>query len=300
MSIKYTEERAPYQCDTADSVVRAQKGLRRVIPIGVVLAPFGARYTELRAAAQELDQLGFDSVWVWDHYVSWNDPRESVLECWTTLAGIAEATRRIRLGPLVANNTNRHPGRLAKVAATLHELSGGRLELGIGAGGWEAEQAAFGIDQGDRAERTARLAEALQIIPALWTGEPVTFHGRYYQLNGAVATPRQAPPPRIIVGGRSVEVARLAGHSADGLNLQWGFRDSFPTVLAELDEALRERGRNRTTFDLSVHADWRDLMRDPAGMLSQWGGAGFTRVILAASAPFPLGQFAQVAQHYFT
>jgi alkanesulfonate monooxygenase SsuD/methylene tetrahydromethanopterin reductase-like flavin-dependent oxidoreductase (luciferase family) len=76
-----------------------------MLPIGVVLAPFGARYAELREAAQQLDQLGFDSVWVWDHYVSWNDPRESVLECWTTLAGLAEATRRIRLGPLVANNT---------------------------------------------------------------------------------------------------------------------------------------------------------------------------------------------------
>src|SRR5215212_6865171 len=124
-----------------------------MIPIGVVLAPFGAGYTELREAAQQLDQLGFDSVWVWDHYMSWNDPRESVLECWTTLAGLAEATRRIRLGPLVANNTNRHPGRLAKVAATLHELSGGRLELGIGAGGRAVEQSLFGIDQGDRAAR---------------------------------------------------------------------------------------------------------------------------------------------------
>lgn len=78
-----------------------------MIPIGVVLAPFGADYTELREAAQQLDQLGFDSVWVWDHYMSWNDPRESVLECWTTLAGLAEATRHIRLGPLVANNANR-------------------------------------------------------------------------------------------------------------------------------------------------------------------------------------------------
>src|SRR5215208_2789794 len=175
---------------------------------------------------RKLDQLGFDSVWVWDHYMSWNDPRESVLECWTTLAGLAEATRHIRLGPLVANNTNRHPGRLAKVAATLHELSGGRLELGIGAGGRAVEQSLFGIDQGDRAERTARLAEALQIIPALWTGEPVTFQGRYYQLNDAIAAPRQHPRPRIIVGGRSVTMARLAGQYADGLNLQWSFRET--------------------------------------------------------------------------
>jgi alkanesulfonate monooxygenase SsuD/methylene tetrahydromethanopterin reductase-like flavin-dependent oxidoreductase (luciferase family) len=263
-----------------------------------VLAPFGARYTELREAAQLLDQLGFDSVWLWDHYVSWNDPHDSVLECWTTLAGLAEATSRICLGPLVANNTNRHPGGLAKVAATLRELSSGRLELGIGAGGWAAEQVSFGIDQGDRAERTARLAEAVQIIPALWIGEPLTFQGRYYRLNGAIATPRQDPPPRIIVGGRRPELARLAGRSADGLNLQWSFPESFPTILAALEVVLGERGRNRITFDLSVHADWRDLMRDAAGMISEWEGAGFTRVMLAASAPFPLRQFEQVARQF--
>jgi alkanesulfonate monooxygenase SsuD/methylene tetrahydromethanopterin reductase-like flavin-dependent oxidoreductase (luciferase family) len=269
-----------------------------MLPIGVVLASFGARYAELREAAQELDQLGFNSVWLWDHYVSWNDPRESVLECWTTLAGLAEATRRIRLGPLVANNTNRHPGRLAKVAATLNELSGGRLELGIGAGGWAAEQAPFGIDQGDRAERTARLAEALQIVRGLWIGEPLTFHGHYYQLNGAIAAPKQDPPPRIIIGGRSTELARLAGQYANGLNLQWGFRDTFPVVLAALDAALSERGRTRSGFDLSLHADWDDLMRDPEGMLSQWEAAGFARVMLAVSAPFPLGQFSQVARRF--
>jgi alkanesulfonate monooxygenase SsuD/methylene tetrahydromethanopterin reductase-like flavin-dependent oxidoreductase (luciferase family) len=265
-----------------------------MIAIGVVLAPFAARYAELREAAQELDQLGFDSIWLWDHYVSWNNPREAVLECWTTLAGLAEATHCIRLGPLVANNTNRHPGRLAKVAATLHELSGGRLELGIGAGGWAAEQAPFGIEQGDRAERTARLAEALQIISALWTGEPVTFQGQYYQLDEAIAAPKLNLPPRLIVGGRSAVLARLAGQYADGLNLQWGLRETFPAVLAALDAALAEHGRTRSGFDLSLHADWNDLVRDPEGMLSQWEAAGFTRVMLAASAPFPLRQFEQL------
>jgi alkanesulfonate monooxygenase SsuD/methylene tetrahydromethanopterin reductase-like flavin-dependent oxidoreductase (luciferase family) len=269
-----------------------------MIAIGIVLAPFGVRYAELREAAQQLDQLGFDSVWVWDHYVSWNDPRESVLECWTTLAGLAEATQRIRLGPLVANNTNRHPGRLAKVAATLHELSGVRLELGIGAGGWAAEQVAFGIEQGDRAERTGRLAEALQIIPALWTGEPLTFQGQYYQLDEAIVAPKLDSPPRLIVGGRSTALAHLAGQYADGLNLQWGFRETFPAVLSALDAALAKGGRTRSGFDLSLHADWDDLMRDPEGMLTQWEAAGFTRVMLAVSAPFPLGQFSQVARRF--
>ncbi|MDZ4722142.1 MAG: LLM class flavin-dependent oxidoreductase, partial [Roseiflexaceae bacterium] len=95
-----------------------------MIPLGLCLGTFGTTYNELRTAAQLLDRLGFDSVWVWDHYVSWNSPREAVLDGLTTLAGLAEATTRIKLGPLVANNTNRHPARLAKIGATLQEISG--------------------------------------------------------------------------------------------------------------------------------------------------------------------------------
>jgi alkanesulfonate monooxygenase SsuD/methylene tetrahydromethanopterin reductase-like flavin-dependent oxidoreductase (luciferase family) len=245
-----------------------------------------------------LDAYAYDSVWVWDHYVSWNDPHEPVLECWTTLAGLAEATSRIRLGPLVANNTNRHPGRLAKVAATLSDLTGGRLDLGIGAGGRADEQASFGIAQGDRAERTARLAEALQIIPALWSGQPVTFNGRFYQLDGAICAPAPNPRPRIVVGARSPELAALAGRYAGGLNLQWRDRAKLSTVLGGLDAGLAERGRDRAGFDLSLLADWGDLLRDPPAALAGWQALGFDRVVLAVSAPFPLAEFAEVSRRW--
>lgn len=90
-----------------------------MIPIGISLPTFSVRYAELRAAAEALDALGYDSVWLWDHYVSWRNPGEPVLECWASLAGLASATTRIKLGPLVANNNNHHPGRLAKIVATL-------------------------------------------------------------------------------------------------------------------------------------------------------------------------------------
>jgi alkanesulfonate monooxygenase SsuD/methylene tetrahydromethanopterin reductase-like flavin-dependent oxidoreductase (luciferase family) len=267
-----------------------------MIPIGISLPTFRVRYADLRAAAQALDALGYDSIWLWDHYVSWNDPRETVLECWTTLAGLACATSRIRLGPLVANNTNHHPGRLAKIAATLQELAGGRLELGIGAGGWAAEQRAFGIAQGDQAERTARLAEALAIIPALWAGQPVTFRGQYYQLDGAVVVPPPTPRPRIIVGGRSAKLAHLAAQHADGLNLQWRFHNSFPKVLAALDAALAGAGRPRATFELSVLDDWPAFAADPDAALARWQAFGFDRALLSAPVPFPLAQFEQVAR----
>jgi alkanesulfonate monooxygenase SsuD/methylene tetrahydromethanopterin reductase-like flavin-dependent oxidoreductase (luciferase family) len=267
-----------------------------MIPIGFCLATFGVRYSEIREAARQIDALGFDSIWLWDHYVSWNDPRESVLESWTTLAGLAEATERVRLGPLVANNTNRHPGRLAKVAATLHELSGGRCELGIGAGGLEYEQAQFGIVQGSPGERSERLEEALQIIPALWVGDPVTFQGKYYQLTNAIAAPRQDPLPQLIVGANGPRLSRMAGRYADGLNLQWRNRDTFPACFAALDEGLAQRGRSRAGFDLSIHPSWNELANDPARMLSEWEALGFTRVIAYVDAPFPLTEFERLAR----
>jgi alkanesulfonate monooxygenase SsuD/methylene tetrahydromethanopterin reductase-like flavin-dependent oxidoreductase (luciferase family) len=267
-----------------------------MIPVGICLATVGTSYAALRQAARALDELSYDSIWVWDHYLSGRDPREAVLECWTTLAGLAETTRQIRLGPLVANIINHHPARLAKIAATLQELSGGRLELGMGAGGWAAEQAMVGIEQGSRAERNARLAEALQIIPALWTGHPVNYQGHYYQLADAVVAPPPVPQPRIIVGGRSSELASLAGRYADGFNLHWHGSAMLPTVVDALDRALIERERTRSDFDLSIHAEWHEFIVDPQAMLSQWQALGFTRAILAVRAPFPLAQCEQLAR----
>ena len=267
-----------------------------MIAVGICLGTFGTSYAALREKAARIDALGLDSVWVWDHYVSWNDPREPVLEGWSTLAALAEVTERVHLGTLVSNNTNRHPGRLAKIAATLHEISGGRCELGIGAGGYAGEQERFGIDQGSPTERRERLAEALQIIPALWAGEPVHFSGQHYQLRDAVCAPRLDPPPRLIVGASGPRTARLAGQYADGLNLQWRDRDKFPALFAALDAGLAERGRDRARIDLSLHPLWPDMAHDPLGLLQQWEALGFTRAIIYAAPNVPLATFEALAR----
>ena len=115
-----------------------------MVDIGFCLSTFGTRYKRLREIAQYIDEHGFTSVHVWDHYVSWPESHQSVLEAWTTLAALAEVTRRVRLGPMVANNLNRHPGRLA---------------IGSGSGG--PEQESFGIRVGNTAERIERFAETL-------------------------------------------------------------------------------------------------------------------------------------------
>lgn len=267
-----------------------------MIPLGFCLVTFGVSYAELRYAAQQIEALGFDSIWVWDHYVSWNDPYQPVLEAWTTLTALATATQRIRLGPLVANNTNRHPGRLAKVAATLQEIAGGRLEVGIGAGGLAFEQEQFGISQGNASQRVAALAEALQIIAALWSGAPVTFQGDYYQLTGAIVAPPPAPRPPLIVGAHTPRTVRVAGRYADGLNLQWRDRERFPQLFAALDAALAERGRGRSGFDLSLHPGWRDLAPDPLEALAHWEQLGFTRAIVYIHPPYPLDALAALAR----
>jgi alkanesulfonate monooxygenase SsuD/methylene tetrahydromethanopterin reductase-like flavin-dependent oxidoreductase (luciferase family) len=147
-----------------------------MIDIGFCLSTFGTRYKRLRETAQSIDDLGFTSIHVWDHYVVfWPESHQSVLQAWIVLAVLAGVTRRVRLGPMVANNLNRHPGRLAKVAGTLHEVSGERCDLVIGSGSGCPEQESFGIRVGNVAERIERFTEALHIIPALWRGEPVTF-----------------------------------------------------------------------------------------------------------------------------
>ncbi len=266
------------------------------LPIGFCLGTFGVSYAEVREAARLLDVLRFDSVWLWDHYVSWNDPREPVIEGLTALAALAEATQQIRLGPLVANNLNRHPGRLAKIAATLQEIARGRFELGIGGGGWKPEQEAFGIDQGTLNERTERVAEAVQVIRLLWSGEPVTFNGRYYRLTDAIVAPPPQPLPPLIVGARGTRLCRIAGRFADGLNVQWRDHARLDAQIAALDEGLAEAGRTRAAFDLSVHADWHDLLSDPSTVLDRWQALGFTRAMIYVAAPFPVEDFRRLAQ----
>jgi alkanesulfonate monooxygenase SsuD/methylene tetrahydromethanopterin reductase-like flavin-dependent oxidoreductase (luciferase family) len=265
------------------------------IPLGFCLGTFGTTYTQLREAAHLIDQLGFDSVWLWDHYVSWDSPSESVLDGLTTLAGLAEATQQVKLGPLVANNTNRHPARLAKIAATLQDVSGGRFQLGLGAGGLEFEQAAFGIIQGDNSERFGRLREAVQIIPALWRGTPVTFAGQYYQLQKAYCSPAPQPTPALILGAIGPGVAKLAGRYANGVNLHWQSRARLPELLAAVDAGLAASGRTRAGFDISIHPPISALADDPQGTLHAWQQLGFTRAIAYITPPFPLNTIEQLA-----
>ena len=183
---------------------------------------------------------GFDSIWLDDHLLSdegdWTSPK---LEGWTTLAGLATITTRVTLGHLVAANTFRNPGLVAKQATTIDHLSGGRFVLGLGGGWFEREHDAFGLDFGAGfGERLDRLDEAVGLIRRLLDGETVSHEGRFYRMHEALCSPRpvQARLPILIGGSGRTKTLRTVARYADMWN---GYGD--PDRIAEVSGWLRER-----------------------------------------------------------
>src|SRR6266702_200726 len=175
--------------------------------IDLLLVPFGASYSEMRRAALAAEEAGFNGLWTFDHF---REPVPGgggpVPECWTVLSALAEATSRLQLGPLVLNVANRKPGLLANMAATLRQVSGGRLVLGLGAGGgagtpYTAEQEMLGQPVERDAMRAGQVAEAAQVMRRLWSGDQTGFEGRHYSLLGPSGFLKADPPPPIVIGG---------------------------------------------------------------------------------------------------
>jgi F420-dependent oxidoreductase-like protein len=205
-------------------------------------------YATLREVVLECERLGFDSVWIYDHL---QFAYGQTLECWTVLAALAEATRSIRIGPLVTCNAFRHPPLLAKMGATVDMISKGRLNFGIGAGWHEGEAAAYGIPFPRPSIRIEMLDEALQIIKRLWTQDEVTFKGRYYQLDKAVSLPKpaQTPYPPILVGGSGDKMLRLIAKHANAWNTGYTSPEGFTEEIARLEKACKETGRDRSEIE---------------------------------------------------
>ena len=179
------------------------KGLR----IGVQLPEVEreVRWPEYASMARAAEEVGFDSVWVGDHYLYRGDdrPERGPWEAWTMLAGLAAITERVRLGPLVACLNFHNPAVLAKTAATVDELSGGRLTFGVGAGWNRTEFDAFGIPYDHRA---SRFEESFEIVRRLLGGERVTFEGRFHHVREAVLLPAPARRPPLMAGSTGERV----------------------------------------------------------------------------------------------
>ena len=204
------------------------------------------RIAALAAAAEE---SGFDSVFVMDHFYQLGGlglPSDHMLEAYTLLAGLAARTSTIQLGALVTGVTYRHPAVLAKMVTTLDVVSSGRAILGIGAGWFEDEHAAYGIPFPPPGERLDRLEEALQICRAMFTEEHANVAGRHYQVNYALNNPRPIRPggiPILVGGGGEKRTLRLVARYADACNL-FGQPDSIRHKLAVLARHCEEVGRD--------------------------------------------------------
>jgi probable F420-dependent oxidoreductase len=215
----------------------------------------------VRRVARLAEASGFDSLWVSDHlFLDWskyggpNDPQGS-LECWTTLAALAASTSSPRLGSLTACNDLRNPALLAKMTASLDLLSGGRLEVGMGAGWYEPEYRAAGIELSSPAARIRRLGEAVEIMKRLLAGEEVTFASDNYSIAGAVCRPLPERRPRLWVGGKGDLLLRTAARVADGWNFSWiGSFETYAERARAADRACEEQGRDPGSLARSVGA----------------------------------------------
>jgi F420-dependent oxidoreductase-like protein len=203
----------------------------------------------------------FESGWTFDHlYPLFGDSTEDCLEGWITLTALLQATSRLRGGVLVTGMVYRHPGLLAKMATTLDITSGGRLELGVGAGWNEEECDAFGLDLGSLKQRFDRFEEGLAVIESLMTNDRTTFTGEYYQLAEAMNNPkpRQSHLPICIGGQGRRRTLPLAGKYAD----HWNFSGTDPVAFAEcraiLTDACTANGRQISNMTTSYFARWTD------------------------------------------
>jgi F420-dependent oxidoreductase-like protein len=226
---------------------------------------------------QEAEELGFDTAWVIDHLMS--DQDRPYYEAWTLLAGLAAVTTRIRLGVMVTGNTYRNPALLAKEAVTVDHISGGRLELGLGAGWWEREHDAYGYDFPGPGELVDRLDEAVRIIEELQRNERTTFEGRYYRLDDAPFTPKPIQQPRLplLIGGRRPRMLRLVARYADGWNTRRPVEEAAE-MSRRLDEHCREIGRDPATLVRSVlpAIDVFTSLDDVRNLVDAYAEIGFT------------------------
>lgn len=222
---------------------------------GVVIAQQNLAYGQIREIAVEAERDGFDSIWLYDH-LFWS--REPFLECWTTLSSLAVESRRPRVGTLVTCYSYRFPSLLAKMAATLDNISEGRLTLGVGSGtslGYhEHEVKSYGFSFPQPSIRIDQLREYIEVIKQMWNSEESHYNGKFYKTEGAICFPKpfQKTGPPIMVAGSGDRFLKLAVDLADEYNY-WGSIHEFSKRIATLNELCRSSGRDPESLRKSWH-----------------------------------------------
>jgi F420-dependent oxidoreductase-like protein len=301
----------------------AKRGLMMAHPIrfGIQTGQQLIEWSDMLALWQKADRWGYDSLWNFDHfYPIFVDPEGPCLESWTTLSALAQATTRARIGTLVNGNTYRNPCLTAKMAASLDHISGGRLNLGIGAGWFELEHESFGVDYKTTLGRLEALDESCRILHGMFTQERTTFAGKHYSVKDVICSPKplQKPKPPIMIGGTGEKVLlRLVARHAD----MWNAFESAERM-GELIEILRRHadaekrdadaieksvmiplaynaGREREEFVCALVAGMSQTSPDEArsrimiggkqeclDTIERYRGAGITHFIFMLFAPY--------------
>jgi alkanesulfonate monooxygenase SsuD/methylene tetrahydromethanopterin reductase-like flavin-dependent oxidoreductase (luciferase family) len=266
---------------------------------GIATAPQQVAYGDILRVWREADTIPqIEHAWLFDHLMPIaGDPGGPIFEGWTLLSALAAQTARLRLGLLVTSNRFRPPAMLAKIAATVDVVSGGRLDFGLGAGSRPGhpiarrEYEAYGLPFHDSAYATGSLAEACTVIRRLWTeAEPFDFDGTYLHLTGAFCNPKpvQWPHPPVLIGGRSTATLRVVAEHADLWNVPGGDIGDAIRRGVLLDRFCAEIGRDPASITrsivLPVSYDHPDNTRDT---VAEAIDAGFRHIVLSLPAPYP-------------
>ncbi|MDO8434822.1 MAG: LLM class F420-dependent oxidoreductase [Candidatus Binatus sp.] len=227
------------------------------IRFGIQTGQQHVEWSELSDLWRKADEWGYDSLWTFDHFypIFVPDPSGPCLEAWTALSALSQQTKRARIGALVTGNTYRNPCVLAKMAATLDQVSGGRLNLGVGSGWFELEHRSFGIDFKTIPGRLQALDESIQIIKGMFTQDKTTLHGRHYDVTDAFCNPKplQKPHPPIMIGGQGEKVLlKLVAKHADMWNLPNASAEKMAQLIGVIDRHGDIVGRDTDEIEKTV------------------------------------------------
>lgn len=241
-----------------------------------------ARTLEL---SRQAEALGFESLWVFDHFHTVPDPTDEItFESFAMLSALAMVTERVRLGHMVVCTGFRNPALTAKLSSTIDVISGGRFELGIGAGWKEEEWRAYGYGFPSLAERMATLGDHLEIITAMFGPGRATYEGRYAHVRGAINQPKglQSHIPIIVGGNGRRRTAGYAIRYADELNYVFLEPDDIAARMSEVRERLAAEGRDPTTFRFSLYArdeQMRDRGQERIDRIARFAEIGLDRLV---------------------
>lgn len=238
--------------------------MQHSVRFGIRCSQHHREWSEIKEWFQAAENWGFESAWVFDHIIPLSDPRTGPnLDGWTLLAGLAEATSTIEIGPMVTGITYRNPALLLKMVTTVDHISNGRALLGVGAAWFEGEHEMFGYDFPRAGDRVSMLREALKMFKMLQSQDKTSFDGKFYQLKEAIFEPKPVRNPMpVVIGGSGDRMLRIIGQFADQWDNNFRSNDEYQERAAKLNAAAEAAGRNPSEIRRSTTLPM-DSLNDP-------------------------------------